>query len=299
MRKIVFIFAMLSVSVFANTQKIGANYSLKFETGQRVDNFDWNINYLQNQTPNILSELTWSDVETYYGKISLYGEEGPYRLKVSYAKTTDANSGKNQDSDYAQNNRQGETERSNNSAKGSNFEDFSIAIGDSYKIGDNQNLIIWIGYEQNRQYFHIQDVYQTIPIQKSHPGLHSTYEATWNGVNVGLEYQLGFSDFKINTSAYYHLMKYEADANWSSGRFQRPLSFQQKFDKTTGISAFMSIDYKLTENTILSINYDYRKFEGKDGKNIQYLAIGGIGGDRVNEVNWESQKLALGIEYKF
>ena len=186
MNKILILSLLLVLNLFAQQSKqLSANYSLSFETGQRVDNLDWNINQL-NDNPNILLELTWDDVTSYYGKLELHGEEGPYRLKVSYSRSLDAHEGDNQDSDYASDNRQDEYSRSNNGAEDSYFEDFAISVGQSYDITSNSNLIFWLGYEQNKQYLKMNNGYQTIDTNTpsnvgSFANLNSTYDSTWKG----------------------------------------------------------------------------------------------------------------------
>lgn len=308
MKKILFFVAISwCVILQANSfEKKSASYSLGFEVGQRVDNFDWNIgdaDYLHTDNniyhPNILSELIWKDIKSYYGKISLKGEEGPYRLKLSYSKSFNTFSGTNQDSDYLYNNRQGEFSRSNNDPKESSFEDYSIALGDNYHLTQNSNIVFWIGYEENKQNLTMTQGNQTIPNTGAFSGLNSTYDAKWSGGFFGFDLNYSYDKFIVATNIYYHIKKYDAKANWNLRTdFEHPVSFEHKIDKTTGYSYGIDLRYKYSSQTQFYIKYDALELKGKNGVNTQYNANGTRGGSRV-DANWESQKLAFGVEYKF
>ena len=94
--------------------------------GYRIDQLDWNIAGNNAGTnPNILSELTWKDLEIYQvqfkpsvtlGNSHRGGVRYHLRGMLGWGSIVD---GSNQDSDYAGDNRTLEFSRSNNSAGGS------------------------------------------------------------------------------------------------------------------------------------------------------------------------------------
>ena len=74
MKNILLSMFLLCINLFAvDTQKVGANYSLGFEIGERTDELLWNIgnaDFISNGItyhPDILSELQWNDISSYYG----------------------------------------------------------------------------------------------------------------------------------------------------------------------------------------------------------------------------------------
>ena len=299
MKFVLFILFLLNVSIFANPifKDKGAKYSLNLEVGQRTDNIDWNINQV-NDNPNILSELTWSDVESYYGKIELYGVEGAYRLKINYSRSFEAYAGENQDSDYNLDDRQGEYSRSNNKTNGSYFEDYSISIGENYNLDKSSNVVFWLGYEVNNQFLRINEGTQTIG-SADLTGLDSSYDSTWKGFNAGLEYELSYSSFEINTNIFYHWLNYKAKANWNLRTdFEHPVSFEHEIGDATGISYGIDVKYKWNKDITLFSTFDYLKYEGQNGSNTQYTTSG-IKGDAINEANWESSKISFGINIRF
>mgnify|MGYP000559480334 CR=1 FL=1 len=179
------------------------------------------------------------------------------------------------------------------------FEDFGISVGENYHISTNSDIIFWFGYEQKKQFLKINDGTQTIG-SADLTGLDSSYDSTWKGLNVGLEHSFKYSHFKIKTNLFYHWMKYEAKANWNlSSSFQKPLSFEHEVNNATGLSYGLAIEYKLSKSTTLFTAYDKIDYTGKDGSNKQYLSDGSIGGSVLNEVNWESDKIAFGVTIKF
>ena len=84
--------------------------------GYRVDDLDWSIaGNINGNNPNVLSELTWDDVESYQVKLQgnfVWPNIIALKGYVNYGWIFD---GDNQDSDYLGDNRTLEFSRSNNS----------------------------------------------------------------------------------------------------------------------------------------------------------------------------------------
>ena len=104
----------------------------KFElsAGYRVGDLDWNIaGDTAGENPNILSELTWSDLEIYQVKlrnVTIMHKILYFRGSLAYGWIT---GGENQDSDFNGDNRTLEYSRSNNSGDDGNVLDASLGIG--------------------------------------------------------------------------------------------------------------------------------------------------------------------------
>ena len=98
--------------------------------GYRRDDLDWNIaGDINGNNPNVLSELTWDDVESY--QVKLQGNfVWPNIIALKgYANYGWIFDGDNQDSDYLGDNRTFEFSRSNNNTDDHYVWDASVAIG--------------------------------------------------------------------------------------------------------------------------------------------------------------------------
>ena len=112
------------LSIDSASMGIDNEKSLPIETeftisgGYRRDDLDWNIAGDTNGShPNILTELTWDDVESYQVKFQgnlIWPKIMALRGSVAYGWIFD---GENQDSDYRGDNRNLEFSRSNNSTE--------------------------------------------------------------------------------------------------------------------------------------------------------------------------------------
>ena len=166
--------------------------TLEFSGGYRTDNLDWNIAGNVNGTdPNVLSELTWSDLEIFQigvGAKALINKTFYLRGSLSFGWILD---GDNQDSDYNGNDRTQEWSRSNNSSDG-NVSDASLGLGYQFKLASGRfRLTPLVGYSYSAQYLNITDGVQTVsepslapagvtpnPIGPF-PGLDSSYDTAW------------------------------------------------------------------------------------------------------------------------
>lgn len=307
MKKIIFICFIVISNIFGfEDNKIDAQYSYNIEVGERTDNIVWNIGNVDYVTggntyhPNILSELSWKDIKSYYGKLELYGEDGDYRLKLNYLKSLDSNSGSNQDSDYYYNNRTGEFSRSNNKANDSYFEDYSIWLGENYNFSKSSNFIFWLGYEVNKQFLKINNGTQTIGGPISLLGLNSTYDTKWTGYFTGLEYSYSMSSFRFNTNIMYHKLSYEAYANWNlRSDLEHPISFKHSSKNGYGIGYEIKLSYIFNNTITIFSNYTKKIFSVKNGQAMNYNSDGSIGFAYLNNVKLETNMISIGIHYKF
>ncbi len=216
MKKQVSLFVLvLSLSlIFAATNAGGAEIksAIELSNGYRVDQLDWNIaGNLAGTNPNVLSELTWRDIEIYQVNIGLKAliNEGFYvRGSLGYGWIFD---GSNQDSDFQGNNRTGEFSRSNNRTEDRNVVDASVGMGYQFTlISGRLRLIPLLGYSYNQQNLTITDGFQTISTPGLTPacgtlsGLASTYETEWFGPWLGLDLIVPINE-KITLSAKFRI----------------------------------------------------------------------------------------------
>ena len=205
-------------------------------------------------------------------------------------------------------NRTFEFSRSNSRADDGDVRDASDGIGSPLTIGGDE---IWtitplVGYSYHEQNLTLTNGNQTIPPLGPFPGLDSTYEAKWKGPWIGLDLHFKAREIsvlpqRIETyfSVEYHWADYDADADWNlRPEFAHPKSFEHEAD-ADGWVLGMGFNYILNPNLLLNFNYDYQNWTTDDGTDEVFFADGTTAITRLNEVNWTSHALSLGIIFRF
>ncbi|NOQ93700.1 MAG: hypothetical protein GQ547_03575, partial [Methylophaga sp.] len=230
-----------SVTSAATVQQVNKNSS-PFEyqraefyvsTGYRKDQLHWSIAG-PNGSPNIISELTWKDIEIAtlnIGTTLHFQSNWLLSMDASYGHIFD---GRNQDSDYRGNNKTGEFSRSYaDSDKGITL-DGSIYAGYKWQVITKPQqevvLIPKIGFSYHSQFLNDTNgelVVSTpapefgITVDNLNPlgkfsGLNSYYEASWFGPWLGLESQFAINEkFRFGLNLEYHYAFYSATADWN------------------------------------------------------------------------------------
>jgi hypothetical protein len=281
---------------------------LSLATGYRVDDLSWNIaGSVYGTNPNVLSELTWSDLETLQAAVcgrALVNEWLYVRGSFGYGWTF---SGDNLDSDFLGNNRTQEYSRSSNSAGGGTVLDAAVGLGYQFSfLSGRLRLAPLLGYSYSTQNLAINDGMQVIaspgltppagPIQ----GLDSTYDASWLGPWLGIDLSVEimkrltlFGNFE------YHWATYDAEGNLNlRNDLAHPKSFGQDADGK-GYLIALSTEYLLTESWSLNMSLNYQKWSTDPGHDHSYYANGFVAETRLNEVKWDSYAVMLGVVYRF
>ena len=141
----------------------GGRKGITLDAGYRRDNLDWNIAG-SNNSPNVLSELTWRDLNIFQVRGELAGanvEHVYFRTTFDYGWVV---SGENQDSDYAGDNRSLEFSRSINSVNGSKVWDVSLGMGKEFPFGAKQqhSIIPQLGFSYHSQNLNMTDGNQVL-----------------------------------------------------------------------------------------------------------------------------------------
>ncbi len=285
-----------------------ADSNISLASGVRADNLDWNISgTLAGDGPNVLSELSWEDLRSFQLRLT-----GSFELAVEgvrwfhpYFQTQFATgriyAGENQDSDYDGDNRTDEFSRSNNAADRGNMLDFSLAAGQKIPLLNQRlNLIPLVGYSYRQQKLRLLDGFQSIPAAGPFPGLDSTYAAEWWGGWIGLEatYKT-HRRLMIHGSASYHFAEFYAAGNWNlRTEFAHPISFEQTADATGWVQE-LGIEYLFKDNLSWTLSAIFQDWQTGAGIDRIFLADGTILHTRLNQANWESRSLLLGLNWKF
>lgn len=291
----------------------GSKTTFGMSTGLRQNEFDWNIasDLAGVSTPNILSELTWSDIVVFEvkGKVMHVQRANLGILKGNLllgAEITGGRtvSGDNQDSDYLGDDRTLEFSRSNNNA------DRGFSYSGEVMAGYEFNLIKRsrpgsrlffkmgpiVGYGFNRQEYVLTEGFQTIPATGRFTGLDSEYTADWYGPFVGLQTSLEHNRHLWSFSGEYHDLTYDAEAQWNlRPDFQQDPSFIHTADDATGIELNAGYSYALDSFMDFTIDYTYTKREAEDGIDTTFFSNGTVSSIKLNEVNDVSHALRIGL----
>jgi len=302
-----FIFGILAIFFCAGTALAGS-FDFTLENAYRRDSFDWNIaGDNSGNNPNILSELTWDDIEIYQ-----LAAEGVYRFgqhvnppvagclkgRLGYGWIY---AGKNQDSDYSGDNRTLEWSRSNNNADDGHVVDLLAGGGVRLTwLQGRLSLSPLAGLSYHQQKLTITDGNQTIPATGPFPGLASTYTAEWYGPWVGADLAWQpITRFTVASGVELHAVRYYAEGDWNlRSDLQHPRSFKHEGDGA-GIVLSLQGQYRLIEELSLAIQGRYESWRVDDGNDTVYSADGTISGTRLNEVNHSVASLGIQFIWSF
>lgn len=306
-----FLWVLLFIGCLGRSAWAGDLFTIELggQGGYRLDRLDWNIaGNSQGSSPNILSELTWHNVRSAYvlghGKLTLarenWGGLAPCLFsRLGYGQIF---SGENQDSDYNQDNRQGEFSRSNNSADNGSLFDFSVGLGASFFIDDDKfRLTPQFGYSYHKQNLTLHDGWQTIPASGAFAGLDSSYKAEWEGPWLGLETSIQPSaTVELSLRMAYHFaLSYWAEGHWNLRSDLLADSYHQKATDGHGYSVAVGGSYLFHPGWDLYGQVEYHSFTISDGSDWKYFTSGAISQTRLNEVNWSARLFSGGIRFSF
>lgn len=285
------------------------NLRLDVISGYRIDDFEWNIasDVTGTQTPDILSELKWNDIESWEikGKGQVIFENGFVLDGILGFSSIFA--GDNQDSDYDGDNRTLEYSRSNNSADQGYMLDFEIGFG--YQINlldyieepilDELSFTPLLGYAHHSQNFTMTEGFQTIPANGPFGGLDSTYDAQWNGGWIGFELSGAFEAWQSLFRFEYHIADYYAEADWNlRSDFKHPKSYEHE-SNGDGFSFTGALGYKINPNWSANFWMEFRNWSADPGTDRTFYSDGTIGLTKLNEVNWTSAAFGVGLQYNW
>lgn len=309
MKKAVFCVASaLLFTALNSTEALPDSTRITLSAGQRVDNLNWNISGNTNGTnPNILSELKWKDLKIFElkGKAAIITRSRLY-LRGSFAYGW-IYRGSNQDSDYNGDNRTLEFSRTENKSDSGTVWDVTGGAGYAMNLAlaaGNLDIMPVAGYSARKQNLRITDGVQTISLTGTPPlgpfsGLDSTYQAFWHGPWLGADLAYNIDRLTLFGSFEYHFAFYYAQADWNlRSDFNHPKSFEHTADGS-GVVASAGANYSFTDSWSMDAAFDYQKWQATDGIDRTFFNNGTSSDTRLNEVNWDSYAMLLGVKYSF
>ena len=276
--------------------------------GHRTDNLKWSIaGNVQGFDPNILSELTWSDVES----IQLRTTQAWTIRRHFYLRGAGdfawITAGANQDSDYLRDNRAFEFSRSTNDA-GGHLYDASIGGGYRFRfLWDQISIAPLVGYSAHWQDLDIVRGSQVLarfrfnaPLGQFEQ-LHSTYRAKWEGPWAGVDVAISpVPRVTMSMTFEYHVAAYDGTANWNlRSDFAHPESFAHEADDGHGTLVSLGLAYRLTDQWSVAADFDYQDWFVGTGTDLTYFSDGSTVQTRLNEATWDSWSASIGAQYRF
>ncbi len=289
---------------------------LTLTAGLRRDDLEWSI---AGNGINVLSELSWSDVESY--QISLHSrtqlEDRVYlRAHINYAWVID---GTIRDSDYGQNGEAAEWSRSISESTGDELWDITAGGGYSFFFLQKRLTVSpLLGISFHKQNLRIQNgrqvISETNPFGGSNPPgigplsdqLDSSYFARWTGPWLGcdLSYEPNTKLFRDHTMEFrfsfeLHWAQYFGEGNWNlRGDLAHPRSFDHRADGF-GISLTGQWLINMRDQWDIALTASHQDWSTESGEDRKFLASGGTASTRLNGVDWSSTSFMVGAVYHF
>lgn len=290
----------------------GVDIELAGGLAYRQDQLQWSMAG-PNHNPNIISELTWTDLD-----ISLWRLQGrldwrQFRWQAEF-QAGNINNGEVQDSDYSQDDRNGEFSRSNNATDGDNVSDLIGIFAYVVDIPElpQLKLIPRFSFTYNRQNLRISQGRQTLsdasalppeiegspPPLGSFSGLNSTYRALWYGPGVGFDVEYApLSALRLTAGFDYHLVQYYAWANWNLiSQFQHPKSYEQE-SEGNGYVFKLKGEYVFSKLSVYMF-YQNASWQTEGGTTRFFLNLpegNVVVNQPFNGATWRSYMLSVGV----
>jgi hypothetical protein len=283
------------------------SWSPSLYLSQARSDFNWSIasNGRGDATPNILSELTYRDLQSTHWHLDNtfnYNVNGQWSWTNQVKLATGViDSGQVQDSDYDSDHRQNEYSRSYSYPKGSVLRDVILASGLQRQLSPHWQGSGLIGVSQHRQAFSKTNGEQVLATQNRTPsvgkfgGLSSSYAADWQSIWLGIGASWQSQGHQLTWQVEQHLSNFYAEANWNlRSDFAHPKSFDQL---ATGQAQVLSMRYQKVMNPRLNllINWQTEHWHTDAGIDTVYFANGGKATTRLNEAKWQTQRLSIGL----
>jgi hypothetical protein len=300
--------ALTSLMLSTQVQAIDNwEYKLDLDYGMRSDQINWNIaGTLAGTGPNVISELKWSNVGFHQTNLGFrfIGDDRWY--VKGYTSNSWGFTGSNQDSDYNDDNRTSEYSRSTADSDRSSAEDFSIALGQQIRIDNRFGITPLVGYSSHRQNFTMTNGQQTVcdpcvrglgPI----PGLNSSFKTHWRGPWLGLDLRMATAKRWTTYAEFeYHYSYYDAEANWNlRSDLRHPVSMDQSA-RGRGTHMGVGLSYALsTPNSFFNVGFKQSQYSTHAGTHNFYDVDGPVLSKRLNNVDWTSSMITIGITSQY
>ncbi|MGN6493455.1 MAG: hypothetical protein ACTHLE_15750 [Agriterribacter sp.] len=292
------IMALLQINVCFSQHQSSINISA--EAAGYVSSMRFSIaGNLQGNSPNILSELTWSNLQYFGG-----GIKASYRIAHRWQMYTglmygSAIKGDVSDIDYVDDNRKGITSELYHSSHNSRL--LTANAGWAFTVWQNNNWAIKAGLDytfQKQKLYILNYPGSNYSNDESYAeGLYSYYSTAWNqyGISTSAAFRkLKNTDIEVTgIAAYCHQQAY---GNWNlKQQYQHPKSFTHN-SKGIAIQNRLTARFNKTKRVRPYLAYGFVFLHTKNGIDKLYLQTGRIAYTKLNETRAANHSLAAGIQ---
>jgi hypothetical protein len=278
-----------------------ADFEFNLSNGYHHGRLLWNIaGDLDGENPNILSELTWSELQIYHlqaqGEIAT--DAFALRALLGYGWIL---AGDNQDSDYNSDDRTDEFSRSYSDGKGGYLLNGSVAIGPRYELKALPMTVIPLfGLAYHRQAMVMTDGVLVISKPPSTQplgpidGLNSSYTTNWISLILGVDVEYRITRW-LSLAAVLSVFPsaYLAQADWNLRTdYAHPVSFVHR-TAGIGFQGELSVGLMINRHWLLEPGVGIDYWFGGSGIDETFRAAGGSVATRLNEVIWKSVRFSL------
>ncbi|WP_316801918.1 hypothetical protein [Pedobacter nototheniae] len=280
----------------ASAQNTSTKWSIKPSVGFQQSRSGWSIAGNPDGTdPNILSEVIWKNLKgPSFGLDIKYNITDKLGVKVAsqYAKIV---KGTAEDTDYADDNRQGAFYYDLLNANKGYLYDMDLQLNyQILKLG-NFNIDPIIGISYHQQKFHLLESGDN----PASNGLNSTYEAKYKGFDFGGAFIFKTDAFSIGATVLAGFYTYSAKANWNLiPDFAKPVSFTHKANAFS-LSGDINISVPLNKNLSIEADYKINNINTYSGVDKAYYNNRNTEETQFNGATFRKNAALLGLNFVF
>jgi hypothetical protein len=271
-------------------------FTLLVSVGQTREDLTWSIaGNIEGTSPNIYSELIWTDLQGTPFKFDAkwnFWKSFLLRTRLAHLNIT---SGKVRDTDYEGDNRTLPVFDVTVKSDIGSITSFTGEAGYRILKGKTFQLNAYAGYTSTRQHLFLVD-----PDGQFDKRLRSTYDPEWYGAVASLEANIFLSKvISVSPQFSYHQITFRSTANWNLiESFRHPVSFEHRA-KGFGIEGAVQVQFHINDEVGFFFDGNYSEWQTGKGTDILYLADGTIQHTQLNGVVRKAVGFGIGMIVNF
>jgi hypothetical protein len=298
------VLSVLSADVLA--QPVETRFGVS--VGVRSDDTEWRTTGdPSNLNPGLQSSVTFDDLSSssliFDGEV-IWADKIVMRGNFT---TGGYNDGESTQSDFLGGS---EVSRLTASNDDSDFTDISVALGYQFRLGPATRVVPMVGYGLREQHLEMQQGVQVLdPLGMAGgtgpvAGLNNKYDTEWRGAWMGLHVEHDASErvngarrLSLYARGEYHFGDYELEADENlRPEVKHPRSILQQAN-ANGMVLTVGGAYYLTNTMRVNAGWNYQDWSTDKGLETTFYADGQEGAATLEEANWDSNTVFVGIEY--
>lgn len=303
----------------ALADKYNSDFSLTLVNTTQEVSFSIASDLTGAETPNVLSELIWDNMDTWAleSRVNIgLGKSFKIGARVGVGAIVDGNA---TDWDYAGDNRTDPFSYAVATVDGkyqvygdvnigwefnNSFEVPVLPLGKSGKsmaLASTIAVTPRIGYAYSRQEILFKDGVQLVPNLGPFEGLNSTYTPEWQGIYLGVDgsFRIAGPVHLLVSAQFYPDLRYRADANWNlRGDLSSPTSFRHSADGS-GFAYEAGLRWQVDKLMSIALSYRDLSVDTDPGRAQVYSIDYGEISTRLNTADWESKGYILEFRWRF